>query len=61
MQKSRWIRLGWILSFGSLGLITLPALAVRAQAPPPRPGFHMAEGGAPMFDFMGGKTVTGQP
>jgi hypothetical protein len=66
MQKSRWIlsrgiRLGWILSAGSLALTTLPALAVRAQAPPPRPGFHMAEGGPPMFDFMGGKTVAGQP
>jgi len=60
MQKSCH-KSQWILTIGSLALMTLPALAVRAQAPFPRPGFHMAQGGPPMFDFMGGKTVTGQP
>src|SRR5579862_9276319 len=61
MHKSRWIRLKWILSFSSLALMTLPALALRAQGPRPRPGFPMVQGGPPMFEFMGGKTVTGQP
>ncbi len=60
MQKSRQ-KTQRILMIGFVALMTLPALAVRAQAPLPRPGFHMAEGGPPMFDFMGGKTVTGQP
>jgi len=56
MRQSRWI-----LTIGSLALMTLPALALHAQGPRPRPGFPMIQGGPPMFEFMGGKTVTGQP
>jgi hypothetical protein len=60
MHKSRH-KSQWILAIGSMALVTLAALAVHAQAPFPRPGLRMAQGGPPMFDFMGGKTVTGQP
>jgi hypothetical protein len=56
MRQSRWI-----LMIGPLALMTLSTLAVRAQAAPPHPGFHMAQVGPPMFNFIGGKTVTGQP
>ena len=51
----------WILRIASLALLALPSLALQAQAPRPHPGFHMAQDGPPMFDFMRGKTVTGQP
>jgi hypothetical protein len=47
-----------------LGLVMLTAVAARAQLGPagPRRGFRpMVQGGPPMFDFMGGKTVTGAP
>jgi hypothetical protein len=46
-----------------LGLM-LASVAVQAQSAPPgpRPGFRpMMQGGPPMFDFMGGKTITGAP
>jgi len=49
-----------------LGLVMLSAAAVaaKAQSTPggPRRGLRpMIQGGPPMFDFMGGKTVTGAP
>lgn len=51
----------WILLVGCAGLLTLASPALRAQGPGPRPGFPMVQGGPPMFDFMGGKTVSGAP
>jgi len=46
-----------------LGLVMLTAVAAKAQGPAgPRRGLRpMVQGGPPMFDFMGGKTVTGAP
>lgn len=58
MRRNRWIQ-----ALGYAGLLGLTSAAAWAQAGPgPRPGFRpMVQGGPPMFDFMGGKTVTGAP